>query len=212
MNYFSIYGDESRLTQVKPSGNNLESKHGAMNDIREDLTIHGKITSIENIDFMEYLDDVTYFVSLNTKDNTDPPLGNFIDTNELINEVEQNKAPPSAHIINSSTEKSSENSYLQIPQQRSDDPRRGGKVNIKGRGTWNKDSNVEAELDEAMIVSAIVLSLQIQEKGGILRQDLQGTAAEGNSCGSIVGNIYVNTDDLTPEDNVDKIEHETNSC
>ena len=117
----------------------------------------------------------------------------------------------STYIIVSSTEKYSENSYLQMPQQRSDDPRRGGKVNIKGRGAWNKDSNVEAELDEAMIVSAIVLSLQIQEKGGILRQDLQGTAAEGNSCGSIGGNIDVNTDRLTPKDNVDKIEPETDS-
>ena len=51
----------------------------------------------------------------------------------------------STYIIVSSTEKYSENSYLQMPQQRSDDPRRGGKVNIKGRGAWNKDSNVEAE-------------------------------------------------------------------
>ena len=56
-----------------------------------------------------------------------------------------------------------------MPKQRTDDPRRGGKVKIKGKGAWNKDSNVEGELDEAMIVSAIVLSLQIQEKGGILR-------------------------------------------
>ena len=104
-----------------------------MNDIREDLMIHGKVTSRENTDFMEYLDDVTYFVSLNNEDDVNLNFGNFINTNELLNEVEQNKAPPSAHIINSSTEKSSEDSYLQMPQQRSDDPRRGGKVNIKGR-------------------------------------------------------------------------------
>ena len=142
-----------------------------MNDIRENLTIHGKITSIENVDFMEYLDDVTYFVSLNTKDNTDPPLGNFIDTNELINEVEQNKAPPSTHRASSSTNKSPENSHLQIPQQRSDDPRRGGKVGIEVRGAWN---NVETKLDETMMEPAIALSLQIQEEGGILWRGLQG--------------------------------------
>ena len=98
-----------------------------------------------------------------------------------------------------------------MPQQKSDDPRRGGKVNIQGKGAWNKDSNVEDELDEAKIVSAIVLSLQIQEKGGILRQDLQGAAAEGNSGRNIGGNIDVNTDRLTPEDNVDEIEPETDS-
>ena len=51
-----------------------------------------------------------------------------------------------------------------MPQQTSDDPRHGGKVDTKGRGAWNKDSNVEAELDEAMIVSAIVFSLQNQEQ------------------------------------------------
>ena len=62
-----------------------------------------------------------------------------------------------------------------------------------------------------MIVSAIVFSLQNQEKGGILRQDLQGAAAEGNSGRSIGGNIDVNTDRLTPKDNVDKIEPETDS-
>ena len=186
------------LDQVKPSDNNLESKHEAMNDIREDLTIHGNITSIENIDFVEYLDDVTYFVSLNTEDDTNLTLGNFIDTNELLNEVEQNRAPPSAHRVSSSTNKSSENSHLQMPQQRSDDPQRGGKVNIKGRGAWNKDSNIEAKLDEAMIVSAIVFSLQNQEKGGILRQDLQGAAAEGNSGGSIGEHIDGKTDRLTP--------------
>ena len=162
-------------------------------------------------DFMEYLDYVTYFVSLNNKDDVNLNFGNFINTNEILNEVKQNKAPPSTHIIDSSTRKYSENSYLQMPQQTSDDPRHGGKVDTKGRGAWNKDSNVEAELDEAMIVSAVVLSLQIQERGGVLQQDLQGAAAEGNSDRSIDGNIKVNMDRLTPEDNVNEIEPKTDS-
>ena len=36
-----------------------------------------------------------------------------------------------------------------MPQQRSDDPRRGGKVGIEVRGAWNKDPNVEIKLGEA---------------------------------------------------------------
>ena len=49
---------------------------------------------------------------------------------------------------------------LQISQQRSDDPRRGGKVGIEVRGAWNNDPNEETKLDEAMMEPTIALSLQ----------------------------------------------------
>ena len=58
-------------------------------------------------------DDGTYFVTLDTKKDTSLTSGNFIDTNRLLNKVELKKTLPSAH---------------EIPQQRSDDPRRGGRV------------------------------------------------------------------------------------
>ena len=127
------------MISSEPPNDIFKSEHELMDDIRKDLTIHGKVTTKEDIDLMEYLDDVTYFVNLNTEEDTSLTRGNFIDTNELLNEVEQNRAPPSAHRVSSSTNKASENSRLQISQQRSDDPRRGGKVGIEVREVWNKD-------------------------------------------------------------------------
>ena len=64
--------------------------------------IQGDIT-----DPKEYLDDITYFLTLDNKKDTSLTSKNFIDTNRLIKKVELKKTLPSAH---------------KIPQQRSDDP------------------------------------------------------------------------------------------
>ena len=96
-----------------------------MDDIRKDMMIHGKVTTKKDTDSMEYLDDVIYFVTLDTKEDTSLTSGHFIDTNRLLNKVELKKTLPSAH---------------EIPQQRSDDPGRGGRVGFDVREAWNKDT------------------------------------------------------------------------
>ena len=98
-----------------------KSEHGQIDDTRKDLMINGKVTQRKVTDPMEYLDDVTYFVTLDTKEDTSLTSGHFIDTNRLLNKVEPKKTLPSAH---------------GIPQQRSDDPRRGGRVGE----VWSKDT------------------------------------------------------------------------
>ena len=83
--------------------------------------INGKVTQREVTEPMEYLDDVTYFDTLDTEEDTSLTSGHFIDTNRLLNKVELKKTLPSAH---------------GIPQQRSDDPRRSGRVGE----VWSKDT------------------------------------------------------------------------
>ena len=88
---------------------------------------------------MEYLDDVIFHASINSEEDTSQTSGKFIDTNRILNKIEHDRVTPSTPEVNTSTNKASESSRLQMPQQRSDDPRRGGKVSIEVREAWNTD-------------------------------------------------------------------------
>ena len=79
-------------------------------------------------------------------------LGSFVDTNRILNEIEPDRTAPEAPDIGTGTDRNSEVLHLQVSQQRSDDPRRGGRMSSDVRETWSTESpesTIGNNLDEA---------------------------------------------------------------
>ena len=79
-------------------------------------------------------------------------LKSFVDTKRILNEIEPNRTAPEAPDIGTGTNRNSEVLHLQVSQQKSYDPRRGGRISSDVKGTWSTEpveSTISYDLDEA---------------------------------------------------------------
>ena len=109
------------------------------------------MTSVETRVY-EYLDDITSYSNVHTGEGTGQMLGSFGDTDKTLNKIECNRTAPGATEIGTGTDRTSEILHLQVSQQRSDDPRRGGRMSSDVRKTWSTElveSTIGNNPDEA---------------------------------------------------------------